>query len=82
MSRFLLVDFCHSTGLLSCTLPPEVEPMSWFLLVDFCHSTGLLLRTLAPSPRAKVSAGVTSTKAAKNIALPDFKWVRFGMRII
>ena len=56
--------------------------MSWFLLVDFHHSTGLLLCTLAPSPRAKVSAGVTSTKAAKSIALPDFKWVRFGMRII
>ena len=82
MSWFLLVDSCHSTGLLLCTLPPEVEPMSWFLLVDFCHSTGLLLCTLAPSPRAKVSAGVVSTKAAKSIALPDFKCPLFGIRII
>jgi hypothetical protein len=64
------------------TLPPEVEPMSRFLLADFCHSRGLLLCTLAPSPRAKVSAGVVSTKAAKSIALPDFKCPLFGIRII
>jgi hypothetical protein len=82
MSRFLLVDSCHSTGLLLCTLPPEVEPMSRFLSVDFCDSTGLLLCTLVLSPRAKVSAGVASTKAAKSIALPDFKSLHFGIKII
>jgi hypothetical protein len=56
--------------------------MSRFLLVDFCQSTGLLLCTLALSPRANVSAGVVSTKAAKSIALPDFECPLFGIRII